>query len=275
MTRAAPTAVLLASLGAATACDGSLDASPPPADEARSRAGTMARSSANAATPRSSGESELLVFVFDRSASVPDYTLSLAHQLVEERLEQLSHRDRVAAFEVLQRSRAEAPRRWSQSVPERRGEPHRDSTVRADFLRDANLYLAEFGDTTGRREILETDLLSTLRDVAEELRTFGGGRATVYLFSDMLQSNPRMDMEKGEIPSAAWVRAEAAEGGIPDLGGLCVVVVGARVDTERDRAVRDFWLAYLDAAGAGLRRENYLLRPGQLPADPCPEGPGR
>lgn len=233
-------------------------------------AAAEAADTGTAETPAGVRRPELVIFVFDRSASVPDFTLALARELTERRLEELAHGDRIAAIQVLQRSRDEPPRRWSQDIPVRGGGSPRDSAMRADFLRDARLFLADFTDTTEPREILETDLLSTFHDLAEELRTFEGRRATAYLFSDMLQSNPRMNMEEGSVPSEEWVRDAASRAALPELSGLCVVVIGAGSDTERGRAVRDFWEAYFRSAGATLRAENYLLRPPRLPDDPCP-----
>lgn len=264
MSRAAARTLVLSLLLGAGGCSGGQDTDQDPG------AAAEAADTGTAGTTAGAPEPELVIFVFDRSASVPDFTLTLARDLTERRLAELAHGDRIAAVQVLQRSRDEPPRRWSQDIPARGGESPRDSAMRADFLRDARLFLADFTDTTEPREILETDLLSTFHDVTEELWTFEGRRATAYLFSDMLQSNPRMNMEEGSVPSEEWVRDAASGAALPELAGLCVVVIGAGSDTERGRAVREFWEAYFRAAGATLRAENYLLRPPRLPDDPCP-----
>ena len=66
------------------------------------------------------------------------------------------------------------------------------------------------------------------------------------------------------------MEAAAANGMLPDLRGLCVVVVGARVDTEAAQRVKKFWIDYFEQTGATLRDENYMHRPVSVPAEPCP-----
>lgn len=219
---------------------------------------------------------ELVIFVYDRSTSIPNHSLALAQTLVNQRIDALEHGDRIAALQLLQLSLAEPPKRWSQSVPEREWENReisRDSIARARFVQDAKAYLRGFADTTGRQHIDGTDILSTLHDVAAELRAYPDHRATLYLFSDMLQSNRTIDMEGlRRMPSPDYVAEASAEGKLPDLTGLCVVVVGARVDTDAAQRVKRFWSEYFEVTGARLLDENYMLRPVRLPLDPCGSG---
>lgn len=221
-----------------------------------------------------SGPRRLAMFVFDRSTSIEDYQLELAQKLANDRISALRHGDHIAAFQVLQLSLAEPPRRWSQSVPRRefdRMEVARDSITLARFLRDAKDYLRPFSQPEERDNITGTDLLSTLHDVGEEIRAHPEHAPTLYLFSDMLQSNRMIDMEGlRRMPRDGWVQAAAANGMLPDLRGLCVVVVGARVDTEAAQRVKKFWIDYFEATGATLSDENYMHRPVSLPAGPCP-----
>ena len=216
---------------------------------------------------------ELAIFVYDRSWSIPDYSLELARDLTAQRLRTLDHGDRIAALEVLQRSLAEPPKRWSQAVPEREfpgQDVPRDSVTLARFLRDARDYLVAYADTAGRREIMGTDLLSTLHDVAAEVRAAPDHRATMYLFSDMLQSTPEIEMEgMRRMPGPDWVDSAKAAGKLPDLEGLCVVVIGARVDTDAAQRVKEFWKEYFEATGAKLYDSNYMLRPVTVPERPC------
>ena len=71
------------------------------------------------------------------------------------------------------------------------------------------------------------------------------------------------------MPSANWVSRQKAAGTLPDLSGLCVVVVGARVDTNASQRVKQFWDEYFEATGARLEDANYMLRPVTLPEYPC------
>jgi hypothetical protein len=214
-----------------------------------------------------------VIFVFDRSTSIPDHTLTLAAELTNQRLDELDYGDRVAAMQLLQLSLAEPPRRWSQQVPEVEftgRELMQDSISRARFLRDAKILLSQFSDTTGRQNINGTDILSTLHDVGEELRAYRDHETILYLFSDMLQSNRAIDMEGlRQMPPAGWVADADAQGRLPDLTDLCVMVVGARVDTQIAQRVKAFWSEYFQTTGARLLDRNYTLRPVRLPANPC------
>ena len=217
--------------------------------------------------------SRLVLFVYDRSTSIPDHTLQLAQRLTSERVMALHHGDRVGGMQLLQLSLAEAPSRWTEDVPERTVKDvaiARDSVTRVRFLRDATVLLGRLSDPKGRESINGTDILSTLHDVAAELRAYPNHAATLYLFSDMLQSNRQIDMENLRLmPPDNWVADAKSGGRLPDLSGLCVVVVGARVDTEASQRVKAFWKEYFQATGAVLLDQNYMLRPVQLPVNPC------
>jgi len=217
---------------------------------------------------------EHVQFVFDRSYSITGEQLALAEQLMGQRLLELHHGDQVTAQELLQRSIIETPKRWSQAVPDRERADlllASDSVSRQRFLRDAVTYLGAFADPQGRDEIMGTDLLSTLHDVAADFHARPGHRKTLVLFSDMMQSTDEIEMEGGRrMPGSNWVFRAAADGRLPDLSGVCVIVVGARVDNTLGQKVKTFWKTYFDATGATLYDRNYSLRPVRLPAgDPC------
>lgn len=228
---------------------------------------------ANQGALSDAGPRQMVIFVYDRSTSIPDHTLTLANQLTNRRLDELTYGDRIAGMQLLQLSLAEPPRRWSQQVPERQlvgRELMQDSVSRARFLSDAKTLLAQLSDSVGRQNITGTDILSTLHDVAEELRAYPEHEAILYLFSDMLQSNRTIEMEGlRRMPPAGWIAEAEAEGRLPDLTGLCVMVVGARVDTEAAQRIKAFWDEYFETTGATLLNRNYALRPVRLPTDPC------
>jgi hypothetical protein len=216
---------------------------------------------------------ELVIFVYDRSSSIEDHQLKLARDLTNDRIRKLDHGDRIAAHELLQLSLDEPPKRWSETVPQREWTEQamsRDSVIRARFLRDAQDYLVVFTDTTARSEIDGTDILSTMHDVAADLQAAPNRQAVLYVFSDMLQSNRTIDMEGlRRMPPSSWVTDQASKGTLPNLTGLCVVVIGARVDTEASQRVKSFWDEYFGATGAKMLERNYTLRPVTLPEHPC------
>lgn len=216
---------------------------------------------------------ELVAFVYDRSGSMSDYQLELSSELTTGRLLHLRHGDRIAALGMLQRSLAEPPERWTQQVPEREYPDRKvlqDSVTRARFIRDARDYLKKFTATEDRGGITGTDVLSTLHDVAAVIRAYPKHDPVVYIFSDMLQSTPGIEMEGlTKMPGQSWIRRARENGKLPDLGGACVVVVGARTDTNVGQRVKQFWDAYFDATNAKLLDSNYMLRPVRLPVAPC------
>lgn len=216
---------------------------------------------------------QLVVFAYDRSTSISGHQLEIARQLTNERLRKLDHGDRIAAHQLLQLSLEEPPLRWSQDVPAREFQDQelaRDSISRTRFLQDAQDYLIAFTDSTDRGKINGTDILSTLHDVAADLRAAKGRKAILYIFSDMLQSTRTVEMEGlRAMPPTNWVGREKAAGTLPDHTGLCVVVVGARVDTNASQRVKRFWEEYFEATGAILEDANYMLRPVTLPEYPC------
>jgi hypothetical protein len=217
---------------------------------------------------------KLFVLVFDRSTSITTEELQLYDRLMAQKLQELNHGDRVAAIELLQLSLDEAPQRWAQGVPEREFQnryAQRDSVSLARFVQNTRDYLRRFSDPDDRDNFLGTDILSTLWDVAEEVRAYPDHRATVVLFSDMLQATQEMNMEGLiRMPPANWVSQRAAQNRLPDLTGACIVVVGARTDTAAGQQVKDFWEEYFEATGAILLDRNYSYRPVQIPRDPCP-----
>ena len=215
-----------------------------------------------------------LVLVFDRSTSITLEELQLYDRLAAQKLQELGHGDRVAGIELLQLSLDESPERWAQQVPEREFQNRvmeRDSVSLARFIQDARDYMRRFTAPEDRDNFLGTDIVSTFFDVGEEVRAFPDHRATVVVFSDMLQATQEMNMEGLiRMPAANWVSQRASQGRLPDLSGACIVVVGARTDTAAGQQVKDFWEEYFEATGAILHDRNYSYRPVQIPRDPCP-----
>ena len=221
---------------------------------------------------------DLMVFVFDRSSSMKPHEVAHAHELVRERVAHLGWGDRIVALQMLEHTLDEKPVRWAQDAPEPEF-PGRtlpsDSVSRARFVRDVADYLDTFAQDGDGGPIEGTDILSTMHLVASELRADPDAHATLYLFSDMLQVSAALNMERAAPPPGErWAQTQDSLGSLPDLRGLCVVVIGALDDTASGRSVRDFWKAYFRTAGAMLENANYSYRPVRLPSRPC-GSPGR
>jgi hypothetical protein len=88
----------------------------------------------------------------------------------------------------------------------------------------------------------------------------------LVIFSDMIESSPRLVFTKSALRSAGRTKfiARATKAGrIPDLTGTSVYVVGAgnsaggNSSSERYHEIEDFWIAYLAATGASLSAAHY------------------
>jgi hypothetical protein len=226
---------------------------------------------ADAAPPR---QAHQIIYAFDRSTSITAAELEEYKKITNQTLEYLDHGDRVVAVELLQLSLAEKPARWSQEVPKREftdRDMSSDSVNRARFLRDARDYIGQhYAQDAGRENFLGTDILSTLHDIAAEARAYPDHKTMAVIFSDMRQANDEINMEGMlRMPPADWISKRKAEGRLPDLSNVCVVVAGARTDTSDGQAVKAFWQEYFTATGATLLDANYSYRPVRIPEDPC------
>jgi hypothetical protein len=216
---------------------------------------------------------EQLVFVYDRSGSIQNHELEHARELTRERLRSLDYGDRVVALELLELELSEEPVRWATQVPEREFPNQlvpRDSIAKSRFIQDIQDYIPRFSEPEGREDIGGTDILSTLHLVEAEMRAAPSHRTTIILFSDMLQANRVMNLEGlTRMPAENWIQDQAARGTLPNLTGLCVVLVGPREDEPMFQVVKDFWQKYFEVTGATLRDENYNYRPVSIPETPC------
>lgn len=228
------------------------------------------------APPLEQGPPQQLIVLYDRSSSILDHELQHYRELTNGIVGELGHGDRVVAMELLQLSLSEAPRRWAQDVPGREFADRpmsRDSVALARFVTDVRDYLTSFTDVSDREELLGTDILSTLQNVGDEVGSYPGYRTVLVILSDMLHATQDLNMEALQrMPGPDWVERAAAEGRLPDLSGVCVLVAGARVDTPEAQRVKAFWTDYFEATGAELLDRNYGYRPPRLVPESCPGG---
>ncbi len=214
-----------------------------------------------------------LVFVYDRSQSIQDHELAHWRELTRERLRSLDYGDRVVAIELLEQALSEEPLRWATQIPEREFPDQlmpRDSVAKARFVQDIQDYITKFSATEGRENIGGTDILSTMHLVEAEIQAQPNHRTTIVLFSDMLQANRVMNMEGlVRMPEENWIQEQVAQGTLPDLTGLCVVLIGPREDVSVFQVVKEFWTQYFEMTGATLNDQNYNYRPVSIPERPC------
>jgi len=132
--------------------------------------------------------------------------------------------------------------------------------------RDSLLALAESAFTAilQNRNSPESDILSALVIAGEVFsRNARGTEAWLVIMSDMRQESPTLNVNLQGMDSAftsGFLRREREAGRMPDLSNVRVRVVGAGASdraTDSYVALREFWLAYLAAAGAQMKPADY------------------
>jgi len=129
------------------------------------------------------------------------------------------------------------------------------------------------------KEIQATDIFGTLNRAADYAKASRDRGTTLLLLSDMMNETPDVRMTSAQgIPRDAWIRHLAAVKRIPQLNGVCVVVVGADVSSARGAAIREFWNKYFEAAGTRVLPDNYrnmISDPSEVACDgPAPSAGG-
>lgn len=198
------------------------------------------------------------VVAVDLSGSISASERSSNRQLIAEFAQQLDFGERLVVLEAHADGVKNTPRPVVIDVPDAGpgGYPlAEDSLNRTETIR---IRSRDIDSIFGRSEAPLTDLFTTLHTAAERLREAPERPATIVMLSDMLQCARGICMERPEeIPGPEWVAQHAGSGDVPNLKGACVVVVGGDASTVEGRRVRDFWVAYFEAAGARLQEENY------------------
>jgi hypothetical protein len=207
---------------------------------------------------------EQAVVAVDLSGSQTPARIAESRKALDEVIGNLGYGDRIVLIQVHQlEAQEEGARRWSETLPRPAADQPANSldAERAERVRDAARAVAtEFFEADGAGRIPTTDLFATLHIAAEYARAAPDRRTTLVLLSDMLQSAHGVEMSQaGGVPSAAWIEAQERAGVLPSLDGVCVVVIGADVTSAHGVAVRDFWRAYLAAAGAEMRQEDFRM----------------
>jgi hypothetical protein len=195
----------------------------------------------------------------DISGSRNKTELDESKKLLDGLIDRLQAGDHLTLIEAYQGGRIPA-RQWSDSIrAPRNGKPTASDNRRAeDFKTIARIQTSILFDSARATGILSTDIFGTLSRAADYAKASRNRPTTLLMLSDMMNETPDVTMtdEQG-IPGNTWIRQRVEANRVPRLQGVCVVVAGADVSTERGAAIRNFWNKYFVAAGTRVAPDNY------------------
>ena len=197
----------------------------------------------------------------DLSASRSVEALRDSRRLLDNLVESRLHNgDALVLLEMYGSSDTE-DHQWIDSVPRARTPgvvTPTDQRKLDDFKAVAHQVVGAMFDPNRVRRIDNTDVFGTINRASDYAKAAHERRPTLILLSDMENSTVEMRMERGGgIPSRQWIEVRRSANRLPDVRGICVVVAGAGSKTEREAAIRDFWVRYFAAAGTTLTVSNY------------------
>lgn len=195
----------------------------------------------------------------DLSASRNSSQLRESKAFVDSLPKVAANGDRITLLRVRERVLADSSFQWTHDIPAvAHGGPASasDSLDLEDARRELVAETSVLFDPQVQGRLQGTDLFATLFRVADLIRADHTRKTTLILLSDMLQSTHDVDMERSVLDTT-WVTDRLAMHLLPDLIGLCVVVLGVDVSTARGEHLRQFWRAYFRAAGADYRDSNF------------------
>ena len=206
----------------------------------------------------------------DISGSRTKTELDESKKLLDALIDRLQAGDHLTLIEVYQGGKQPA-RQWTDSIRTPRNPKELTASDKRrveDFKEIARMQTSILFDSARAREIQATDIFGTLTRAADYARASRNRATTLLLLSDMINETPdvRMTSEQ-DIPGDRWIRHLASAKRIPQLRGVCVVVAGADVSSERGAAIRDFWNKYFEAAGTRVSPDNYrnmISDPGEV-----------
>jgi hypothetical protein len=125
-------------------------------------------------------------------------------------------------------------------------------------VHDRGKHRGEWRKLISRRERSKaTAILDSLNAGSQILTRDARPQKHLVILSDMIEESKTANFVKAP-PAEALIAQRRAKGLLPDLHGVQVFVAGASAATsERYVEVQDFWLKYLQAAGAEIGAKTY------------------
>ncbi|NNC32352.1 hypothetical protein [Longimicrobium terrae] len=206
--------------------------------------------------PRVARSPKQTIVAVDLSGSQTPETLRDSRAFVEKTIDSLSYGDHFVLMEMNRTGVGGALKRYLNTIPDLADSTFittkdRDNLkgTKGAFRTIASIVF----DTTGVGRIPHTDILATLFTASQYVHGADNRPATIILLSDMLQSANGIEMEGlRSMPPPGWIGQQRKLGTIPDLTGVCIVVVGADASTPAGVTIREFWSEYIKATGATL-----------------------
>ncbi len=211
------------------------------------------------AKPASPVSNQYIVGI-DLSASRSVEALRDSRRLLDDLVESRLHNGDELVLLEMYGSSDTGDHQWIDSVPRARTPGVVSSTDKRrldDFKAVAHQVVGAMFDPNRVRRIDNTDVFATIRRAADYAKAAHDRRPTLILLSDMENSTDEMRMERTGIPSSQWIEVRRGANRLPDMRGVCVLVAGAASETQREAAIRDFWVRYFGAAGTTLAATNY------------------
>ncbi|HEU4993765.1 MAG TPA: hypothetical protein VFT29_03065 [Gemmatimonadaceae bacterium] len=195
----------------------------------------------------------------DLSASRQPTQLQEGQDFVKGLTRVVRNGDAVTLFRVYERGFADTNFIWTSEISAAR-DPDKprpsDSLALIDFADELTAEVTVLFNPSKAGKLQGTDLFTTLHRAAELAAADPRRRHVLIIVSDMLQSTRDVDMERN-LPDTTWIRRAANDRILPNLSGVCAVVIGADVATARGKHVQAFWEQYFRLAGGDLRGSNY------------------
>lgn len=215
---------------------------------------------AGASRPAAPAPRQITVAV-DISGSRNAQELREEREMLDRVIDEARFRDRLILIQMHEHGVRQAAQRWADTMPAalRESNPTAGDEARlANARHAAHAVVPAFFDSTRIGKVPQTDIFATLHTAAEYARDAAGRRPVLVLLSDMLQSADGVEMSRLDgVPNADWIRRRKAAGLVPNLTGVCVLVIGADFSTPLGVKVRKFWMDYFTVAGARLTEANY------------------
>jgi hypothetical protein len=205
------------------------------------------------------------VVMIDISASRPTEMLAESKQFLDHVVQGLTFGDQIVLIQMQQVGLTDHPLRHAFTMPEPQDSAFitvRDRDQLSAEVKSVKSAVPSFFRARNDGGVMHTDILTTVLLADEFVRDGGDRQKVLVLLSDMLQSAKGIEMDGlARMPPHGWIETQKSLGLLPQLGGACVVVVGADATTREGVIVRNFWQAYFTAAGAILTPQNYRATP--------------